>query len=101
LSKKLDRPSSADHQLNTQDDASIFEMEFNDATPPTGRLCVVFRFWPMGSEARHGPWCTLTTEAKGRFHYAAATVTVAVPDTFTYRLSGSHCRRPTIRGSQR
>jgi hypothetical protein len=29
-------------QLNTLYDASILEMEFNDATLPTGRLCVVF-----------------------------------------------------------
>jgi hypothetical protein len=71
-------------------------MESNDATLPTGRLRVVFRFWPMGSDARHGLWCTLTTEAKGRFHYAAATVTVAVSDTLTDRLSGNHCRRPTF-----
>jgi hypothetical protein len=33
---------SFDRQLNTLYDASILEMEFNDATLPTGRLCVVF-----------------------------------------------------------
>jgi hypothetical protein len=33
---------SVGRQLNTLYDASILEMEFNDATLPTGRLCVVF-----------------------------------------------------------
>jgi hypothetical protein len=55
----------------------------------------------VNSEAEHEPSCTLTTEVKGRFHYAAATVTVAVSDTFTYRLSGNYCRKLTFRGSQR
>jgi hypothetical protein len=76
-------------------------MESNDARLPTRRLCVVFRFRQVDDEIAHWPFCTLTIEIMGRFHYAAATVTVAVSDALTYWLFSNDCRRPTFCGSQR
>jgi hypothetical protein len=81
-------------------DAFILAMKFTTQRLPEWQMLRRFIFGQRTAD-RIKSCGTLTTEGNGRFHYAAATVTIAVSDTLTYRVSGNHCRKLTFCGSQR